>query len=286
MLYRISMCAIATASLLIAAAKVGAFDDAKYPDLSGQWLAVRLPVGGQPAYDPTKPWGLRQEAPLTPQYQAVLEASLADQANGGQGNWPPGVTCLPAGIPAMMTLYNPMEIIVTPEITYILIDQASDLKRRIYTDGRGWPTEVEPSFQGYSIGRWIDEDGDGQFDVLEFETRYLKGPRALGPDGMPTHPDGKSIIKERFYFNKADPKILHDEITLIDNAYTRPWTVLKTYTRSQDKYPIWTELGCQADNALIKIRDQTYYKDADGHLMPTRKDQPPPDLKYFNQSQK
>jgi hypothetical protein len=68
-----------------------AFDDAKYPDLQGQWVAVRIPgVRGQPAFDPTKPWGLGQEAPLTPEYQKVLEASLADQARGGQGGWPTG----------------------------------------------------------------------------------------------------------------------------------------------------------------------------------------------------
>jgi hypothetical protein len=39
--------------------------------------------------------------------------------------------------------------------------------------------EVEPGFDGYSIGKWIDEDGDGKFDVLEAETRYFSGPRAF-----------------------------------------------------------------------------------------------------------
>src|ERR1700719_2881911 len=72
-----------------------AFDDAQYPDLSGQWVGVRLPVGGQPAFDPTKPWGLGQQAPLTPEYQAILEKSVADQAGGGQGNWHTGADCLP-----------------------------------------------------------------------------------------------------------------------------------------------------------------------------------------------
>src|SRR5262252_10914259 len=82
-----------------------AFDDAQYPDLSGQWVAVRLGVGGQPAFDPTRPWGLGQQAPLTAEYQKVLEASIADQATGGQGNWHTGAECLPPGMPAMMTLY-------------------------------------------------------------------------------------------------------------------------------------------------------------------------------------
>src|SRR5205807_10433241 len=66
-----------------------------------------LGVRGQPAFDPTKPWGLGQQAPLTPEYQAVLEKSVADQVNGGQGNWQSGVACLPPGMPAMMTLYRP-----------------------------------------------------------------------------------------------------------------------------------------------------------------------------------
>src|SRR5262245_25410756 len=60
-----------------------AFDDTKYPDLWGQWIGVRIPgVGGQPGFDPTKPWGRGQQAPLTAEYQAVLETSLADQARG------------------------------------------------------------------------------------------------------------------------------------------------------------------------------------------------------------
>jgi hypothetical protein len=123
------------ATLLVSIATLQAFDDTKYPDLSGQWTAVRLGVRGQPAFDPTKPWGLGQEAPLTPEYQKVLEASLEDQKNGGQGNWRPGDACLPPGMPAMMTLYQAMEIIVLPETTYIRTDHTHESFRRIYTMG-------------------------------------------------------------------------------------------------------------------------------------------------------
>jgi hypothetical protein len=73
-------------------------------------------------------------------------------AHGGQGGWSTG-SCLPPGMPAMMTLYRPMEIVVMPEITYILIDHAINSHRRIHTDGRSWPADVEPSFDGYSIGK-------------------------------------------------------------------------------------------------------------------------------------
>jgi len=282
MLYRNLIFTGVFAALLASSTTAQAFDDAKYPDLSGQWVAVRMPgVTGQPAFDPTKPWGRGQQAPLTPEYQKVLEASIADQAIGGQGNWHTGAQCLPPGMPAMMTLYRPMEIVVLPETTYILVDHIMDSHRRIYTDGRDWPKSVESSFMGYSIGKWIDEKGDGRFTVLEVETRHLKGPRPLDPAGMPTHADNESIVKERFFFDKDNPALLHDEITLEDHAFTRPWTVLKTYRRVPNRFPDWPEDACSSDNELIKIGPETYYRGADGNLMPTRKNQPPPDLRYF-----
>jgi len=282
--YRNLIGASVFAALLATAMTAQAFDDAKYPDLSGQWVAVRIPgVKGQPAFDPTKPWGRGQQAPLTPEYEKVLEASIADQALGGQGNWHTGAECLPPGMPAMMTLYRPMEIVVLPETTYILVDHVMDSHLRIYTDGRDWPKNVEPSFLGYSIGKWIDEKGEGRFTVLQVETRYLKGPRPLDPAGMPTHADNESIVKERFFFDKDNPALLHDEITLEDHAFTRPWTVLKTYRRVPSRFPDWPEDACSSDNELIKIGTETYYRGGDGNLMPTRKNQSPPDLRYFAQ---
>ena len=63
-----------------------AFDQSKYPDWKGQWSRVWFPgVAGQPSFDQTKPWGAGQQAPLTPEYRAIFEANLADQAAGGQG---------------------------------------------------------------------------------------------------------------------------------------------------------------------------------------------------------
>jgi hypothetical protein len=258
-----------------------AFDDAQYPDFSGEWLGVRPPIGGQPGFDPYKLWGLGQQAPLTPEYQKVLEASVADQAAGGQGNWRTGADCLPPGMPGMMTAFQAMEVIVLPETTYVRIDHAHDSHRRIYTDGRDWPKdgEVARSFMGYSIGRWIDEKGDGHYTTLLAETRFLRGPRSLDPAGLPVHADNLSIIKERIFLD--DDKLLHDEITLIDHAYTRPWTVFKTYKRDPAPYPVWLEYPCSGDQELIKIGKETYFRGGDDNLMPTGKDQPPPDLRYF-----
>jgi hypothetical protein len=292
MIFRNAISAVALAAavagtLAVTLTAAWAFDDSKYPDLSGQWLAARVPgVGGQPGFDPTKPWGLGQQAPLTPEYQKVLEASIADQAAGGQGNWRTGSECLPPGMPGMMSLFQALQIIVLPEITYMLIDHGLDSHRRIYTDGRDWPKEVEPTFLGYSIGKWVDENGDGRFDVLEIETRHFKGPRTLDPSGMPTHADNQSIVKERIFFDPSDPKLLTNEITLIDHAYTRPWKVVKNYRRNPTPHPDWQEYDCIGDNVLMKIGNETYFKSSEGRLMPTRKDQPPPDLRYFKQVRK
>src|ERR1700733_391515 len=278
--------AIALAALAMRAGVAQAWDDSKYPDWKGQWerFVVRG-VPGQPSHDQTKPGGFGQQAPLTPEYQAVLEASLADQAAGGLGNFPTS-WCLAAGMPHMMMAFRPLEFIVSPETTYILIG-SDDHYRRIFTDGRDQPENLEPTFSGFSIGKWIDEDGDGRYDVLEVETRGpFKGPRAIDATGLPLHADNQSIFKERFRLDKADPNILHDEMTVIDHALTRPWTVDKRYVRNPNPHPLWPEYYCGENNAQVLVGKQNYFLSAEGLLMPAHKDQPPPDLRYFRQSQK
>jgi hypothetical protein len=261
-----------------------AADDAKYPDWKGQWsrfIARGLP--GQASHDQTRPWGFGQQAPLTPEYAAVLEASLADQANGGLGNFPTA-RCFPAGMPHMMMGFGPQEYVITPETTYILIDW-DDHGRRIFTDGRDWPTGLEPTYAGYSIGRWIDQGGSGGYDLLEVETRGpFKSPRAYDATGLPLAFDNQSVFKEKIHLDRADPNILHDEMTVIDHALTRPWTVDKRYLRNPNPRPVWPEYYCGEHNAQVTIGKENYFLGADGELMPTRKDQPPPDLRHFKQT--
>jgi hypothetical protein len=285
--YRPSIGALALAAFLcLSSAAALAFDDASYPDLSGQWLRINQGKGGQITFDPTKAWGFGQEAPLTPEYQKILEASIADQENGGQGNWQSGARCFPPGMPATMNGYNSLEFVVLPEVTYVLVEHNLPIHRRIFTDGRDWPADAEATFQGYSIGRWIDSMGSGRFDVLEVETRDFKGPRVIDPTGIPTHVDNQSIVKERIYLDKSDSKVLHDDITLIDHALTRPWSVNKTFRRNAAAQPIWREENCPGVTLLTKIGNEIYFKGADGKLLPTRKGQPPPDLRYFKQTQR
>src|SRR5215831_3276638 len=125
MRYRSLLLVFAFTALALSIGGVQAFDDAKYPNLKGQWNRfITRGLGGQPSFDQTKPWGFGQEAPLTPEYRAVLEASLADQAKGGLGNYPTA-RCLAAGMPHMMIAFRPLEFVVTPDTTYILVSHKS-----------------------------------------------------------------------------------------------------------------------------------------------------------------
>ena len=284
-----------------------AFDDTKYPNLKGQWnrFIVRG-LGGQPSFDQTKPSGFGQEAPLTSEYKTVLEASLTDQAKGGQGNFT-GSGCLAYGI-------LDGDDAVGADLLERLGDHRADFLARCRdgrhvrdlrvvgldtlgllldrVDGRLERFEVllarGSAFPGDHRGsRKLDEDGDGVYDVLEVETRGpFKGPRAYDATGLPLHFDNESRFKERFFIDKADPNLLHDEITAIDHALTRPWTVDKRYRRSANPQPGWPEYVCAENNAQVRIGDEYYYLSAERLLMPTRKDQLPPDLRYFQQQRK
>jgi len=277
--------AVMAGAVLVAATGALAFDDAKYPDLKGLWTRARVPGAvGQPPHDPSRPPGRGQGAPLTPEYQARFEANLVDQAAGGQGT-SATFTCLPNGMPRMMSAYEPIEFVVTPDITYVLIDHIEH-SRHVYTDGRDWPKAIEPTWVGYSIGKWIDEDGDGRYDALEIESRGFKGPRAYDPSGLPLHEDNQSIFKERIWLDKADRDLLHDEITTIDHALTRPWTVTKNYRRNSYPQSEWREWICGENNPHVVIGGDNYFLSAEGLLMPARKGQAPPDLKYFNQTRR
>jgi hypothetical protein len=257
-----------------------AFDESKYPDWSGQWQVL----GGN-RWDPTKPQGLGQKPPLTPEYQKIFEASVADQKSGGQGN-DYRYRCLPAGMPRVMTAIFPFEFVILPNLTYILFESA--MPRRIYTDGRDfahWPKPgIEPSFLGYSIGTWIDEDGDGLYDALEIETRGpYKGPRAMDQSGLPLHTDNATVVKERLYRDKANKDLFHDEVTTIDNAFTQPWTVKKSFRRQAEDRD-WYDKVCEEGNNYVGIGNEVYFMSGDGILMPAKKNQRPPDLRYFNGS--
>jgi len=274
---------IAAAAALLATLTAPVMADTKYPNLRGQWNTLS-PRG---SFDPDKPPGRKTLAPLTEEYQKIYDQNVADQLSGGHG-WETSYQCLPPGMPRAMIAYESMEVVVTPETTYILIDHIHD-HRRIFTDGRTFPAntdDIEPSYRGFSIGKWIDEGNTGTYNVLEVETRGFKGQRSYDTSGLPLHADNKTVVKERIFLDKNDPDTLYDEITTIDNALSHPWTVTRKYQRDPNPHPWWREVVCAENNQHVHIGNENYMISADGLLMPAKKDQLPPDLRYFKQTQR
>jgi hypothetical protein len=270
--------ALALAVLLsLSIAPAHAFDESKYPNWKGQWIEPG--VGRTSAWDTTVPPGTGEQALLTPDYQAVLAASIKTAAEGGPPV-DPTARCIPAAMPRMMMALQPLEIVITPDMTYFMF-AALDSLRRIYTDGRKFQSDIEPSFTGTSIGQWQDTDGDGRFDTLLIETRAIRGPHIYDASGIPFHKDGEASTTEKVYADKADPNILHDEITVSDHALKRPWTVTRSYRRAAAAQPEWPEVACARDGSRVLVGNEYYRVSGEGLLMPAVRGQKRPDLKYF-----
>src|SRR5258708_9102205 len=100
-------------ALAIAVTDAAGQDAGKYPDWGGQWLRPRG-IGIQ--WDQDKRPGLPQQAPLKPEYQSKLEASMTDQQNGGQGLGN-RFTCMTNGMPRIVPVIRPIEIPILHAVT-------------------------------------------------------------------------------------------------------------------------------------------------------------------------
>ena len=260
-----------SAALAIGVSGALAHDETQYPDLHGQW--INADAESLDRWDPTKPAGTGQQPPLTPEYQAIWEEALALRASGWKDT-----SCLPPGTPRSMIAMEPIEFIVMPDTTYFFAAFRSEF-RQIFTDGRAWPQQVEPSFAGYSIGKWEQPDSQGRFTLLSVETRGFKGPRTFDASGIPMHKDNETIIWEKIRVDQTNPNLLVNDVTTSDHALVRPWTVTRNYRRVHNAD--WPEHICAEDNHQVLLGKENYKIGENGYLMPTRKDQPPPDLRFF-----
>src|SRR3954452_16667273 len=115
------------AVLLMAASTVmlgsaTAFDDSEYPDFKGKWRRIPVPgVGGQISFDQYRSWGKGQGAQLTPEYQKVYDNNLKTQADGYTGDCL-AISCLGFGMQIMIYGGEPLEFVITPGTTYILLN--------------------------------------------------------------------------------------------------------------------------------------------------------------------
>lgn len=230
-----------------------------YPDWSGQW-------------DFTGPnqWPNRDQAPFTEQGRKINADFLEDREAGGQGG-DPTWRCIPPGMPRNMKVIGLFDAVITPEFTLMYFEYQNQV-RRIYTDGRSFPEFLEPTFNGYSVGEWVDSDNDGEFDTLEIETRGFKNPRSYDSGGLPL--GDTEVVYERIWLDE-EKDLLYDELTVEDSLLTKPWTALLEFSRNREPY--WTEYVCQEGNLLIEVGGEMYMLSYDGSVLyPTTQNQPPP----------
>ena len=154
--------------------------------------------------------------------------------------------------------------------------------RRIFTDGRpiGRRTPSRPS-RAIRSANGSTRTATANTTCSRSRPASCKNPRGYDTTGIPFHDDDKTVIKERIYLDKADRNILWIEITVIDNALTRPYSKKQRANRDPNPRPIWQYDVCAEHNTHVRIGKENYYLSADGKLMPARKDQAPPDLSYF-----
>lgn len=60
--------------------------------------------------------------------------------------------------------------------------------------------------------------------------------------------------------------------------------MIKNYHRVPN--PVWVEAICAEGNQHVRIENENYMLSAEGYLMPAKRGQAPPDLRYFNQPRK
>jgi hypothetical protein len=149
------------------------------------------------------------KVPMTDEARRIQAA----RATGLLGYEEPDARCLPQGVPKIDMAPVPFKIVQTDRLV-VLVYEAFNLWRQVFLDNREWAADLNPSWMGYSKGRW---DGD----TLVVETRGLNGKQWLDHGGLPA--SDKLTVTERF--RRPNVGRLEIEITIDDPTYyTKPWT--------------------------------------------------------------
>ncbi|HEV7714097.1 MAG TPA: hypothetical protein VGO53_00770 [Steroidobacteraceae bacterium] len=189
----------------------------KLPDWSGVWEPMRFAKPGAAEKPPEPP---KLTAAYASQFAAFQEKNrttpginfVSDVAN-----------CVPPGLPGSMQQPYPIEFLFTPGRVTVLIETYS-LVRRVYTDGSSMPAELDPSYQGTSVGKW-------EGDTLVVETAGIL-PETSPLNGINGHSD-KLQITERMRL--TEPDVLEIMTTRNDPAvFTEPYTTTARYQRHRD----------------------------------------------------
>jgi hypothetical protein len=170
------------------------------PDISGVWQVTKY----QPKMFPSG------GAPLTAWGEAKFKTANPETND-------PNLGCLPTGVPRLMFVPLPLEIVQTPT-RVVIIHEGVQALREIYLN-RQHPADLDPTFSGDSVGKW-------EGDTLAVDTVGFNDKTWLDAVGLP-HSE-KMHVSERIH--RADHDTLVDDVTVEDSkAYTKPFTVQQVY---------------------------------------------------------
>ncbi|HJT88211.1 MAG TPA: hypothetical protein VJ732_10155 [Bryobacteraceae bacterium] len=187
------------------------------PDLSGLWIMPTKRQGNPdfPGCEPVADEFINIGASLKGglPYQPWA-ATLVKTRRSEQRVHDPMSRCLPIGPIRLHTWNGPQKFVQTRGLLVIL-NELDTSYRQIFTDGRPLPADPNPSWNGYSSGKW-------EGDTLVVETNGLRDGIWLDAMGNPM--TGAARITERF--RRIDFGHLEIELTVNDpKAYTKSWTV-------------------------------------------------------------
>lgn len=197
--------------LMVAVLVAPALTRASEPDLTGVWLIVKPPTTLK-TVEGARP-------PLNPGGTALYEQHLAAAAHGDRTFDGTG-KCLPPGLPRLMLVNEPFEIMQRDKVVYFL-HELNRLPRRAYF-GEALPADADPMYLGYSVARW-----DGA--TLVIESSGFREGTLLDDSGLP-HSESLHLT-ERYQLDK-DGRTLHARFTIDDpKKFTRPWDAKADYVR-------------------------------------------------------
>jgi hypothetical protein len=198
--------------------------------ISGLWRP-----GGQAIFDIATALKPGETIPYQPWAEALVKQRRANDTKDD-----PTSNCIVGGVPRNDLVPYPFKILETPGIVVILYE-AIHSYRQIFTDGRPLPADQNPSWLGYSVGRW---DGD----VLVVETSGFNDTVWLDNAGRPA----TSALRVTERFRRIDFGRMDIEITIDDpKAYTRPWTITQALQYQADDELI--EYICNENNRYFDI---------------------------------
>jgi len=195
-------------------AKARAATNSAKPDLSGVWFIDEYHRNILPNEDPPfHPWA----ADLFKQRQQQSENRTPDSGPD------PTERCIPPGIPREMLQPFPWEIVYARD-RVIMIFEYQSLVRQIFTDGRGHPKDLEPTYMGNAIGKF-------EGDALVIDTVGFNEKTWLDPMGLP-HSDAMHVTER---IRRPNHNTLVDEYTIDDpKAYTKIWKAQRTFQLKPD----------------------------------------------------